>query len=181
MSATPGPNSSSAASAAAAAKMPAPSSSSASGPGPSGGGGSRRHRKPKHSVHWFRKGLRLSDNPSLLRAIRKCDTWRCIFILDPWFAGSSNQGVNKWRFLLQCLEDLDQSLRKLDSRLYVVRGQPADVLPDLFKEWGTTYFTFEEDPEPFGRVRDKNIVAMCKELGIAVVQEPSHTLYNLDK
>ena len=34
------------------------------------------------------------------------------------------------------------------------RGQPADVLPSLFKEWGTTYFTFEEDPEPFGRVQD---------------------------
>ena len=56
-----------------------------------------RYRTPKHSVHWFRKGLRLSDNPALLRAIKHCDTWRCVFILDPWFAGTSNQGVNKWR------------------------------------------------------------------------------------
>ena len=92
-----------------------------------------------------------------------------------------SQGINKWRFLLQSLEDLDQSLRKLDSRLYLVRGQPADVLPELFKEWGTTYFTFEEDPEPFGRVRDKNIVALCKELGIHVVKESSHTLYKSEK
>ena len=94
------------------------------------------------------------------------------------------------------------------------RGQPADVLPSLFKEWGTTYFTFEEDPEPFGRVqdhldyqhfhaylpyvtdvimkqmkylpvffqvRDQNIVAMCKEMGITVTHEHSHTLYNLEK
>ena len=52
------------------------------------GGGSK---KAKHSVHWFRKGLRLMDNPALLRAVRNCDTWRCIFILDPWSAGSSNQ------------------------------------------------------------------------------------------
>ena len=51
----------------------------------------------KHSVHWFRKGLRLSDNPALLRGIRRCETFRCIFILDPWFAGSSNVGTNKWR------------------------------------------------------------------------------------
>ena len=85
------------------------------------------------------------------------------------------------RFLLQCLEDLDSSLRKLNSRLFVIRGQPADVLPTLFKEWGTTYFTFEEDPEPFGRVRDKNIVALCKEQGIHVVQESSHTLYKSEK
>ena len=38
-----------------------------------------------------------------------------------------------FRFLLQCLEDLDQNLRKLNSRLFVIRGQPADALPKLFK------------------------------------------------
>jgi len=141
----------------------------------------RKVSRRKHSVHWFRKGLRLSDNPALLRGIRRCETFRCIFILDPWFAGSSNVGTNKWRFLLQCLEDLDSSLRKLNSRLFVIRGQPADVLPTLFKDWGTTYFTFEEDPEPFGRVRDQNIVAMCKEMNIAVSHEHSHTLYHLEK
>ena len=87
------------------------------------------------------------------------------------------------RFLLQCLEDLDTSLRRLNSRLFVIRyqpttldhqlwqsnfltqtfrGQPADVLPSLFKEWGTTYFTFEEDPEPFGRVGIKLNVGFLK-------------------
>lgn len=85
------------------------------------------------------------------------------------------------RFLLQCLEDLDKSLRKLNSRLFVIRGQPADVLPKLFKEWGTTNLTFEEDPEPFGRARDFNISTLCTELGISVVQKVSHTLYKLDE
>lgn len=141
----------------------------------------QHHRRPKHAVHWFRKGLRLTDNPALRRAMNNSDTWRCIFILDPWFAGSSNQGVNKWRFLLQCLEDIDQGLRKLNSRLYVVRGQPADSLPNLFKQWNTTYLSFEEDPEPFGKIRDQNIMAMCKEMGIRVVTEKSHTLYDLNK
>lgn len=52
-------------------------------------------------------------------------------------------------------------------------------MPKLFKEWGTTALTFEEDPEPFGRVRDQNIATICKELGITVVQRVSHTLYSL--
>ncbi|XP_076271062.1 cryptochrome-1-like isoform X3 [Rhynchophorus ferrugineus] len=133
----------------------------------------------KHAVHWFRKGLRLHDNPSLREGLRGATTFRCVFVLDPWFAGSSNVGINKWRFLLQCLEDLDRSLRKLNSRLFVIRGQPADTLPKLFREWGTTSLTFEEDPEPFGRVRDHNIIALCKELGINVIQKVSHTLYHL--
>ena len=89
--------------------------------------------REKHVVHWFRKGLRLHDNPSLRQGLKDATTFRCIFILDPWFAGSSNVGINKWRFLLQSLEDLDQNLRKLNSKLFVIRGQPAGVLPKLFK------------------------------------------------
>lgn len=136
-------------------------------------------QQEKHIVHWFRKGLRLHDNPSLEEGIKEAKTIRCVFILDPWFAGSSNIGINKWRFLLQSLEDLDQSLRKLNSRLFVIRGQPADALPKLLKEWGTTFLSFEEDPEPFGRVRDYNITTLCQELGITVIQRVSHTLYDL--
>ena len=69
----------------------------------------KRRTEPKHSVHWFRsKSLRLTDNPALRRAMTNSDTWRCVFILDPSCVGSSNQGVNKWRFLLQSLDDLDQ-------------------------------------------------------------------------
>ncbi|XP_073944067.1 cryptochrome-1-like [Choristoneura fumiferana] len=134
----------------------------------------------KHTVHWFRKGLRLHDNPALREGLTDAVTLRCIFIIDPWFASSSNVGINKWRFLLQCLDDLDNSLRKLNSRLFVVRGQPADALPKLFREWGTTALTFEEDPEPYGRVRDQNITSKCREVGISVTTRVSHTLFKLD-
>ncbi|XP_055402926.1 cryptochrome-2 isoform X2 [Bubalus kerabau] len=133
------------------------------------------------SVHWFRKGLRLHDNPALLAAVRGAHCVRCVYILDPWFAASSSVGINRWRFLLQSLEDLDRSLRKLNSRLFVVRGQPADVFPRLFKEWGVTRLTFEYDSEPFGKERDAAIMKMAKEAGVEVVTENSHTLYDLDK
>lgn len=79
------------------------------------------------------------------------------------------------------MEDLDRNLRKINSRLFVIRGQPADALPKLFKEWGTNCLTFEEDPEPFGRVRDQNICEMCKELKIDVITAVSHTLYKLER
>ncbi|KAF6102847.1 cryptochrome circadian regulator 2 [Phyllostomus discolor] len=133
------------------------------------------------SVHWFRKGLRLHDNPALLAAVRGARCVRCVYILDPWFAASSSVGINRWRFLLQSLEDLDTSLRKLNSRLFVVRGQPADVFPRLFKEWGVTRLTFEYDSEPFGKERDAAIMKMAKEAGVEVVTENSHTLYDLDR
>ncbi|XP_019620891.1 PREDICTED: cryptochrome-1-like isoform X3 [Branchiostoma belcheri] len=136
----------------------------------------------KSTIHWFRKGLRLHDNPSLrdaLQMLQPGDVWRCVYVLDPWFAGSSNVGVNRWRFLLQCLEDLDASLRKLNSRLYVIRGQPTDVFPRLFKEWKVSCLSFEEDSEPFGRERDMAVMKLAKEAGVKVILRTSHTLYKL--
>ncbi|EMP29897.1 Cryptochrome-1 [Chelonia mydas] len=50
-----------------------------------------------NAVHWFRKGLRLHDNPALRECIQGADSVRCVYILDPWFAGSSNVGINRWR------------------------------------------------------------------------------------
>lgn len=134
-----------------------------------------------NSIHWFRKGLRLHDNPALQEAVRGAGTVRCVYFLDPWFAGSSNVGVNRWRFLLQCLEDLDANLRKLNSRLFVIRGQPANVFPRLFKEWKISRLTFEYDSEPFGKERDAAIKKLAMEAGVEVIVKISHTLYDLDK
>ncbi|XP_036390047.1 cryptochrome-1-like [Megalops cyprinoides] len=134
-----------------------------------------------NSIHWFRKGLRLHDNPALREAVRGAATVRCVYFLDPWFAGSSNLGVNRWRFLLQCLEDLDASLRKLNSRLFVIRGQPANVFPRLFKEWKISRLTFEYDSEPFGKERDAAIKKLAIEAGVEVIVKTSHTLYDLDR
>lgn len=52
-----------------------------------------------NTIHWFRKGLRLHDNPSLRDSIIGADTLRCVYILDPWFAGSSNVGISRWRWV----------------------------------------------------------------------------------
>lgn len=134
-----------------------------------------------NSVHWFRKGLRLQDNPALQEALDGADTVRCVYILDPWFAGSANVGLNRWRFLLESLEDLDASLRKLNSRLFVVRGQPTDVFPRLFKEWNVTRLTFEFDSEPYGKERDGTILKMAQDFGVETRVRNSHTLYNLTR
>ncbi|XP_077596499.1 cryptochrome-2 [Stigmatopora nigra] len=134
-----------------------------------------------NSVHWFRKCLRLHDNPALQEALNGANSVRCVYILDPWFAGAANVGINRWRFLLEALKDLDCSLKKLNSRLFVVRGQPAEVFPRLFKEWKMTRLTFEYDPEPYGKERDSAIIKMAQELGVETIVRNSHTLYNLDR
>lgn len=36
-------------------------------------------------VMWFRKGLRMHDNPAFLEAIRDAQHLYPVFVLDPWF------------------------------------------------------------------------------------------------
>ena len=70
----------------------------------------------RSSIHWFRKGLRLHDNPALLKAFENATEVRPIFILDPWFAKNARVGINRWRFLVQSLQNLDSNLKELGSR-----------------------------------------------------------------
>lgn len=48
--------------------------------------------------------------------------------------GSKLCGLNRIRFLLESLVDLDFSLKKIGSRLLVLHGEPGDVLIQCLKE-----------------------------------------------
>ncbi len=47
--------------------------------------------------------------------------------------------------------DLDASLRRLGSRLFVVTGTPEEALPRLWAQWKATRLTFESDTEPYAK------------------------------
>jgi cryptochrome len=51
------------------------------------------------SVVWFRKGLRIHDNPALNAAIESKLPILPIFILDPHFVKFGRCGINRWNFL----------------------------------------------------------------------------------
>ncbi|XP_078333232.1 cryptochrome-2-like isoform X2 [Crassostrea virginica] len=133
------------------------------------------------AIHWFRKGLRLHDNPALLAACKAADDVKPVFILDPWFPKNANVGINRWRFLLQTLQNLDDNLKKVNSRLYVVKGKPNEVFPKLFKHWGVSHLTFEEDTEPYAVSRDSEIQKIAKEHNVEVTSCVSHTLFDTQR
>ncbi|KAL3065237.1 hypothetical protein OYC64_015418 [Pagothenia borchgrevinki] len=132
-------------------------------------------------IHWFRKGLRLHDNPALMAALRDCKELYPVFILDPYLYNNTLVGINRWRFLIGCLKDLDCSLRKLNSRLFVVRGKPEEVFPKLFEKWKVTKLTYEYDTEPYSLSRDKTVTTLAKEHGVEVVYKISHTIHDMDR
>ncbi|GFR42357.1 hypothetical protein Agub_g3052, partial [Astrephomene gubernaculifera] len=136
----------------------------------------------KNNIIWFRKGLRLHDNPALLEACKDAAHVYPIFILDPFFLQQSSYkvSVNRYNFLLESLKDLDASFRSRGSRLLVLRGKPEEVLPRVFQEWGVHKLCFEMDTEPYARTRDARVRQLAEEAGVEVHAAVSHTLYDTD-
>jgi cryptochrome len=148
------------------------------------------------AVHWFRKGLRLHDNPALLRAMQAADVVYPVFVIDPWFVSPERVGAVRMRFLLESLhvrhmadharflapspdlQDLNRSLEAMKSRLLVLRGKPTEVLPAVLKHWGATTLTFEADFEPYALDRDDQVTKAAQSLGVSVESFCSHTLYD---
>lgn len=104
-----------------------------------------------------------------------------MFILDPWFVKNAKVGPNRWRFLIQSLNDLDSSLKKIGSRLFLIKGKPLESFQKIFKEWNVKLLTFEADIEPYAKERDAQVIKLATENSVAVVTKVSHTLYDLEK
>ena len=136
------------------------------------------------AMHWFRKGLRLHDNPALLRALSLAADGDGggriypVYVVDPNCYQLMKCSANRARFLLECVRDLDGSLRERGSRLYVAVGDPVEVLPGLWDEWGVTHVTHEADEtgEPYAAGRDEAVRRAALEAGVEVMDFRSETL-----
>jgi cryptochrome len=133
------------------------------------------------SVLWFRKGLRVHDNPALQRACEGASAVMPVFVLDPWFMSPERVGANRVRFLLESLRDLDETLQSKGSKLVVVHGNPTEVIPAALERWQCTRLCFETDTEPYAKTRDAAVVRAAKEAGVEVHAPSSHTLYDVER
>ena len=132
------------------------------------------------SLHWFRKDLRLHDNPSLRECLTDSKVFYGVYFLECAAEDKMTVIPNRWRFLLQSLQDLDRSLAQCGSRLFVLKGRPMELLPSLFKKWDITRLSFEVDCEPFRKSRDAVITGLAKQSGVEVISRVSHTLYDAE-
>ncbi|XP_026686476.1 cryptochrome-1 [Diaphorina citri] len=98
------------------------------------------------AVHWFRHGLRLHDNPALFEASLNSVLYP-VFIFDGETAGTMHIGYNRFRFLLECLADLDRQLKSHGGQLFIVQGSPISIFQKLKRELNFTKLCFEQDCE----------------------------------
>ena len=122
------------------------------------------------SIVWFRRDLRLSDNPALLQGLGQLDGHGpgqdalALYILDPrlWAPASPTRRA----YLLDSLQALKQDL---DGRLEVRWGKPLEVLSRLARELESPTVHIAADYGPYGRRRDAETSQALANLGTELI------------
>jgi deoxyribodipyrimidine photo-lyase len=120
------------------------------------------------SVLWFRRDLRLADNPALLAAADEADEVLPLFVVDPTLYDPA--GAPRQAYLLRSLRELD---RRLGRRLVVRRGDPVTAVVRLATDIGATGVHCAADHGPYGSRRDRAVDAALAEAGIPLVRTGS--------
>jgi deoxyribodipyrimidine photo-lyase len=119
------------------------------------------------AIVWFRRDLRLADNPALSAAI---ETGELIpaFVIDPVLMKSDRVGLKRLAWLQANLRALDRSLRERGSMLIVRHGDPAVELQQLARETQADWVYFNLDLTPHARRRDRQVALELERNGLTV-------------
>jgi deoxyribodipyrimidine photo-lyase len=132
-------------------------------------------------LHWFRRDLRLHDNPALDAALRASEGRVVpLFILDEAILRAPDTGAARVVFLLESLRALDSALRAAGSRLIIRRGKPAEVLAELAQQSDAAGLCFNRDYLPAARTRDTEVEAALGGQGLAVISYTDAVIYEAE-
>jgi deoxyribodipyrimidine photo-lyase len=127
-------------------------------------------------VHWFRGDLRVSDNPALTAAAAEARARGLpllpVFAWDPLQTQASRwvpqrMGPHRQAWLAGSLQALDAELQARGSRLLVLRGAPAGLLPALLQATQAVALHAEDIPAPEETTELRLIERAARRLGVA--------------
>ncbi|KAK4434202.1 Cryptochrome-1 [Sesamum alatum] len=129
------------------------------------------------SIVWFRRDLRVEDNPALAAGVRS-GAVVALFVWAPEEEGHYYPGrVSRW-WLKQSLAHLDSSLRSLGTSLITKRSSDSvSCLLQVIKSTGATQLFFNHLYDPISLVRDHRAKEVLTAEGVAVRSFNADLLY----
>ena len=117
------------------------------------------------AILWFRRDLRLADNPALQAAQATGRPILPVYILDDGPAARRIGGASRW-WLDKSLRALAASIAERGGRLVLRRGDSESELRRLIDQSGATRVMMNRLFEPDGWARDKDIAHALKADGV---------------
>jgi deoxyribodipyrimidine photo-lyase len=133
------------------------------------------------SIVWFRRDLRLRDNPAVEAARKDEGHVVPFFCVDDSLLEGRFASGPRTQFMLEALGDLNESLHQADSALVVRIGDPVTELIKVAQEAKADTVYASVDAGPYARRRDRAAADQLEKAGIKLRGAPGlFAVDNLD-
>ncbi|MEO0456715.1 MAG: FAD-binding domain-containing protein [Cyanobacteria bacterium P01_A01_bin.114] len=119
-------------------------------------------------LFWHRRDLRLSDNLGLAAARDRTAKILGVFCLDPGILERDDVAPARVKYMIGCLEALQQRYKEAGSELVILQGNPVQEIPKLAATLGAIAVYWNRDVEPYSRERDTEVAKALKEKSIEI-------------
>jgi deoxyribodipyrimidine photo-lyase len=106
---------------------------------------------------WFRKDLRLADNPCLEAALRSGKEIIPVFIWNKEEGGAWSPGAAARWWLHQALASLGKDIGDLGGSLIFKKGKAEKILPQLAEDFEVDTLYFGRTYDPAGRATEQEV------------------------
>ncbi|MFT7613212.1 MAG: deoxyribodipyrimidine photo-lyase [Parvicellaceae bacterium] len=118
------------------------------------------------SIFWFRRDLRLKDNTALNQALSNCEKVLPLFIFDEEILSELQPDDARFTFIYDSLLIIDQKLKKNNSSILCLKGNPIEVWKELLQSYVIKSVYVNKDYEPYARSRDEKIEKLLLSNGV---------------
>ena len=126
------------------------------------------------AIVWFRRDLRMNDNPALAAAAEAGDVVP-VFVFEAGLWKGRHASANRNAYLHASLRELDEKLRKAGSRLHFRSGDPVVQIKRLARECGAGAVHVNRDHTAHARSRDRRVAAELDGDDVRLVGHPGLT------
>ena len=132
-------------------------------------------------IVWFRRDLRLNDQPALASACEACSHVIPLFVFDEPLLRSHVFGSACVNFMLGCLQDLASSLSQRGLALQWRRGNPVEEVVQAAREWEADVVYWNRDYEPGSIERDRAVQQRLAKIGVIVRTFKDHVVFETEE
>ena len=106
-------------------------------------------------IVWFRRDLRLDDNPAWAAATRRHDRVIPLLVLEPTLLGRA--GAHRRDAFLHAADALDRELERLGGRLHVVNAEPTAAVTRMIADHRAASVYANADVSRWAQRRDRAV------------------------
>ncbi len=129
------------------------------------------------SIFWFRRDLRIDDNPGLYEALANSKNVIPIFIFDTNIIDNLPSDDNRIKFIWHSLSLLNERLKEIGSTLNIFKGNPLEVFKKIILKYRLISVYVNRDYEKYSIKRDKEINTFLNENKIAFNASKDHVFF----